>query len=79
VIRSTKFIPPVSNVRSNMSLTNQEWAERRMAAIPRGVSQTSQIYTARAQNAELWTWKAVAISISRRASPWSIPATTTRG
>jgi 4-aminobutyrate aminotransferase-like enzyme len=37
-----------------MSLTNQEWAERRMAAIPRGVSQTSQIYTARAQNAELW-------------------------
>ena len=47
-------MPPVSNVRSNMSLTNQAWAERRMAAIPRGVSQTSQIYTARAQNAELW-------------------------
>lgn len=37
-----------------MASTNQTLAARRIDAVPRGVSQSSQIYTARAQNAEIW-------------------------
>jgi 4-aminobutyrate aminotransferase/(S)-3-amino-2-methylpropionate transaminase len=34
--------------------TNQDLAERRFAAIPRGVAQSTQIYVERAENAEIW-------------------------
>jgi 4-aminobutyrate aminotransferase/(S)-3-amino-2-methylpropionate transaminase len=34
--------------------TNQQLAERRFAAIPRGVGQSTQIYVERAENAEIW-------------------------
>jgi 4-aminobutyrate aminotransferase/(S)-3-amino-2-methylpropionate transaminase len=37
-----------------MVSTNQQLSRRREAAIPRGIAQTSQIYTARALNAEIW-------------------------
>jgi len=37
-----------------MSSTNQLLAQRRIDAVPRGVAQTTQIYTARAENAEIW-------------------------
>ena len=37
-----------------MSVTNQTLAQRRFDAVPRGVAQSTQIYTARAQNAEIW-------------------------
>jgi len=37
-----------------MPLTNQSLAQRRVDAVPRGVAQASQIYAARALNAEIW-------------------------
>lgn len=37
-----------------MPITNQSLAQRRIDAVPRGVAQSTQIYTARAQNAEIW-------------------------
>ena len=37
-----------------MPVTNQTLAQRRFDAVPRGVGQSTQIYTARAQNAEIW-------------------------
>ena len=33
---------------------NQELQARRQAAVPRGVSSTTQIFAAKADNAELW-------------------------
>ncbi|MEX0959244.1 MAG: 4-aminobutyrate--2-oxoglutarate transaminase [Burkholderiales bacterium] len=37
-----------------MSQTNQQWIERRNAALPRGVGNACPIYAQRAENAELW-------------------------
>ena len=37
-----------------MSLTNAELDERRIAALPKGVSCAFPIYTDRASNAEIW-------------------------
>ncbi len=39
---------------SSSSNTNEEWMARRMAAVPRGVSNTHAVFAARAENAELW-------------------------
>ena len=49
--------------------------DRKNAAISRGVGMTTQIYADRAENAEIWTRKAAATSISPPASPFSILAT----
>src|SRR2546423_2722147 len=37
-----------------MKQTNQQWIERRNAAVPRGLSNACAIYADRAENAELW-------------------------
>lgn len=37
-----------------MSQTNQQWIERRNAALPRGVGNACPIFAQRAENAELW-------------------------
>lgn len=34
--------------------TNQQWMQRRVAAVPRGVGQTHAVFAQRAENAELW-------------------------
>lgn len=35
-------------------MTNQQFADRRAAAVPRGVASATAVYAARAENAELW-------------------------
>jgi 4-aminobutyrate aminotransferase / (S)-3-amino-2-methylpropionate transaminase / 5-aminovalerate transaminase len=37
-----------------MTASNESWAARRMAAVPRGVGNATQIYAAKAENAEVW-------------------------
>ena len=37
-----------------MSQSNQDWMQRRRAAVANGVKQTHEIFAARAENAELW-------------------------
>jgi 4-aminobutyrate aminotransferase/(S)-3-amino-2-methylpropionate transaminase len=37
-----------------MKQTNQQWIDRRNAAVPRGVGNACAIYADRAENAELW-------------------------